>query len=172
LREFPAFQKRNRLNISRYIPFLVTRQLFDSSLFIGADGGFHSTSSIFYSQHALSSHGVLFLFLYMDVTLCIADSHRQGGKIDLVFCLIWGVSLCPSIPFSLLSRIVLRIYFGLPTGSLFLGIYLSVTFLFAMEQWRLFFATLLPSHYCWATLHFIVSPFIGSYGASSAISWF
>jgi hypothetical protein len=73
---------------------------------------------------------------------------------------------------SLISRIVIRIYLGLPTGSLLLGIYLSVTFLFAMEHWRLFFAALLPSHYCWATLPFIVSPFIGSYGASTAISWF
>ena len=30
----------------------------------------------------------------------------------------------------------------------------------------------LPPHNSWATLHFIVSPFIGSYGASTAISWF
>jgi hypothetical protein len=98
-----------------------------------------------------------------------------GSSSDLLYLL--SVDSCEREPkngehsLSLISRIVLRIYFGLPTGSLFLGIYLSVTFLFAMEQWRLFFAALLPSHYCWATLHFIVSPFIGSYGATTAISW-
>jgi hypothetical protein len=96
LREFPAFQKRNRLYISRDIPFLVTRQLFDSSLFIGADGGFHSTSSIFYSQLTCLRTACYFYFDIWMLPYVLPTLIVSGKKIDLVFCLIWGVSLCPS----------------------------------------------------------------------------